>query len=389
VPSQFPIPRFLLVIFLTFALVARFSLAADGQSPKKLSPEDRTEVNALLQKYRSAGSDFKKKQEICDKVLAFGPAAAPLINAVVERDLQAEYNKYSGKFQSQAVAVARQKTAKVDMMKVVALRVAAHELQKLGEGFTKEVIVEKIDPLVVKLKQVFIVEPSEVLNKSPDLQAQRKKLETFGEMRDRCRALMPLPPVKHVAKKGGAKNSGKANAEKSSPDKPVAEKDSEKSPPSFATALQSDEEIAASMATPQDARTRSVMAMNAKIAENLDPEEARAILELNLTRTLLGLPALVIDLRLCEAAREHSQDMDRLKFFSHESPVPGKRSFVDRAKLVGATANAENIFAGTSSGKSANEGWFHSPGHHRNQMGNAMRVGVGRSGTYFTQMFGS
>jgi uncharacterized protein YkwD len=158
-------------------------------------------------------------------------------------------------------------------------------------------------------------------------------------------------------------------------------------PASFESILQSEEETAASLAIPQDPRTRSILAMNVKLAENLDPEEARAILELNLSRTLLGLPALAIDLRLCEAAREHSQDMERLKFFSHESPVPGKKTFGDRAKLVGATASAENIYAGATSGKSAHEGWF--PGHHRNQMGNATRVGVGRSGTHFTQMFGS
>ncbi len=114
--------------------------------------------------------------------------------------------------------------------------------------------------------------------------------------------------------------------------------------------------------------------MNARLAEKLDPEEARAILALNLARNLLGLPALAIDLRLCEAAREHSQDMERLKFFSHESPVPGKKSFGDRAKLAGTTASAENIYAGAKSGKSAHAGWFHSPGHHKNQMGNSSRV---------------
>jgi uncharacterized protein YkwD len=110
---------------------------------------------------------------------------------------------------------------------------------------------------------------------------------------------------------------------------------------------------------------------------------------LNLDRNLLGLQPLAIDLKLCEAARDHSKDMERLKFFSHESPVPGKMSFTDRAKLFGATASGENIFAGITNGKSAHEGWFHSPGHHRNQMGHSTRVGIGRSGTYFTQMFGS
>src|SRR5208337_1044126 len=99
--------------------------------------------------------------------------------------------------------------------------------------------------------------------------------------------------------------------------------------------------------------------------------------------------ALAIDLSLCEAAREHSQDMERLHFFSHESPVPGKKTPWDRAKLAGTTASGENIFNGSTSGKAADEVWFHSPGHHKNQMGNFARVGVGRSGVYFTQMFGN
>lgn len=132
-----------------------------------------------------------------------------------------------------------------------------------------------------------------------------------------------------------------------------------------------------------------MLSANARLAEKLDPEEARAILELNLARNLLGLPALLIDLNLCAAARSHSADMEKLHFFSHESPVEGKKTPSDRAKLFGTRADAENIFMGSTSGKSAHEGWFRSPGHHRNQMSNQVRVGVGRNGKYFTQMFGN
>jgi uncharacterized protein YkwD len=374
-------------LLLAIATGGRFVLAADSQwAQKSLSAEDRTTVNGLLQKYRGAGGDLEKKQDICLKVLAIGPAAAPLMLTAVERDLQPELRKYSTKFQSQAAVAARQKAAKVDLNRVMETRVAVHDLQKLGDGFTHELIVEKIDPVVQKLKAALVLDRTEVLNKSPDLQSERKKLESYAAMWERCHALMPAPPLKQGPKKGGQKNS---NAEKPSSAKTGSETESHDKamPASFESILQSEEETAASLAIPQDPRTRSILAMNVKLAENLDPEEARAILELNLSRTLLGLPALAIDLRLCEAAREHSQDMERLKFFSHESPVPGKKTFGDRAKLVGATASAENIYAGATSGKSAHEGWF--PGHHRNQMGNATRVGVGRSGTHFTQMFGS
>jgi uncharacterized protein YkwD len=382
-------------ILLVFGAACRNDCAADSpasslNTAKKLSADDRAAVNGLLQKYRAAGSDVEKKQEICLKVLAIGPAAAPLMLAAVERDLQPEMRKYLTKFQAQAVAAARQKAAKVDLNQVMAMRVAVHDLQKLGDAFTKEVIVEKIEPVVQKLKAALLLDRGEVLEKSPELKTERKKLESYAEMYERCRTLLPTQPTKQVPKKAGSNgNPARGVPANSSPNNGLAERKTIDQPASLASYFQGEEELAASLAIPQDPRTRSILAMNAKLAENLDPEEARAIMELNLTRTLLGLPAMAIDLRLCEAAREHCQDMERLKFFSHESPVEGKKSFVDRARLVGATASGENIFTGTSSGKSAHEGWFHSPGHHRNQMGNATRVGVGRSGTLFTQMFGS
>ena len=339
------------------------SAVAAQKSPLSLSPEHRGEVNRLLQEYRAAGKDMEKKQEICGKVVAIEPAAVRLMLAAVERDLQPQLRKYSAKFQAQAAAAAKRKVGEVDLNEVITMRKTVHDLQKLGDGFTKEVIVEKIDPTVQKLRAAFVLDRSEVLDKSPDLQAARKKLEGLGQMWEQCQAKLPPPPA----------TEGQDNA----------------APVSFKAYLQGEEELAASLAIPQDPQTRAVLAMNARMAEKIDPEEARAILALNLTRNLLGLPALAIDLALCEAAREHSQDMERLKFFSHQSPVPGKTTPADRAKLAGTTASGENIYAGQRSGKSAHEGWFHSPGHHKNQMGNFSRVGVGRSGTYFTQMFGS
>jgi uncharacterized protein YkwD len=363
-----PLPRLrfaiLASIFLALSPVLPLARAVSGQKqPLSLAPENRNEVNRLLQEYRSAGNDLQKKQEISLKVLAADPAAARLMLSAVERDLQPLLRKYSSKFQAQAAAAAKRKVGRVDPKRVLETRIAIHDLQKLGDGFTKQVIVEKIDPAVQRLRSAFILDPSEVLEKSPDLQTERKKLAGLGQIWEQCQAR--LPPS------SGAESQTKAT------------------PVRFESYLRGEEELAALLAIPQDPRTRSVLAMNAKLSEKLDREEAQAILSLNLTRNLLGLPALVIDLRLCEAARGHSSDMERLKFFSHESPVAGKKTFGERAKQMGTTASGENIFAGASSGKSADEGWFHSPGHHRNQMGNFSRVGVGRSGTYFTQMFGS
>jgi uncharacterized protein YkwD len=139
---------------------------------------------------------------------------------------------------------------------------------------------------------------------------------------------------------------------------------------------------------PMDADTRRVLALNAQLAARLDPEEARCVLDLNLTRNLLGLDALQIDLALTAAARDHCQDMETLDFFSHESPVEGKKSPQDRAERFKTSASAENIAMGTLDGAVANKMWWHSPGHHRNMLGDHERVGVGKHGRHWTEMFG-
>ena len=71
--------------------------------------------------------------------------------------------------------------------------------------------------------------------------------------------------------------------------------------PSFAKYLQGEEESAISEATPMDPVTRATLDANARLAPQIDPEEARCILAANHTRNVLGLSALAIDLKLCAA----------------------------------------------------------------------------------------
>jgi uncharacterized protein YkwD len=134
-----------------------------------------------------------------------------------------------------------------------------------------------------------------------------------------------------------------------------------------------------------------VLEANRKTAagENVPEAEARGIEEANLWRLLVGLNALVLDPKLCEAARDHSKDMAEKGFFDHESPVPGKTTPWDRARNFGTSASAENIFAGSPDPSSANKGWFHSPGHHKNLFAAGHnRIGLGNHGGHWTQMFG-
>lgn len=134
-----------------------------------------------------------------------------------------------------------------------------------------------------------------------------------------------------------------------------------------------------------------VLEKNRKIAEDDEvPEaEARGIEEANLWRLLVGLNALELDPKLCDAARDHSKDMAEQGFFAHDSPVPGKRTPWDRAKNFGTTASGENIYAGSANPSGANKGWFFSPGHHKNMFGGGhRRIGLGNHDRHWTQLFG-
>ena len=335
--------------------------AAKSKAPK-LPQDQLREVNRLLSEYRGAGKDLEKKQEICQKVLDMGPAAAELMSATVERDIRPQLRRYSAKFQQQAALLAKKKVRDIDLNEVVQLRRTVLGLQKRGDGFTKEAIQREGDPALKKLETIFVIERGAVLEPSEDLQADRKRLVSQGRLWQECQAKLPQPAVE----------------EGEDPPKP----------PDFEQYLQGDERLAAAMVTPMDLKTRAILAANSRLGEKLDPEEARTVLALNLTRNLLGLSALVVDLKLTEAARDHSHDMETRKFFAHESPVEGKKTPWDRAKRFGTSASGENIVMGVHDGRAANEAWFHSPGHHKNMLGDHVRVGVGRSGVYFTELFG-
>ena len=134
-----------------------------------------------------------------------------------------------------------------------------------------------------------------------------------------------------------------------------------------------------------------IMKENDKIAakENIPDDEREGIREVNDWRLLLGLNALLIDSKLCGASRGHSEDMDKHKFFAHESPVAGKKTPWDRAANEGTKASGENIYMGSTAPTAANKGWFYSPGHHKNMFkGSHNTIGLGRHGKHWTQMFG-
>jgi uncharacterized protein YkwD len=112
---------------------------------------------------------------------------------------------------------------------------------------------------------------------------------------------------------------------------------------------------------------------------------------LNGERDILGLRPLELEEKLSDAAEGHSKDMARLGFFAHDSPVPGKKTPWDRAKVAEfkGRASGENIYMGSASPQAAYNAWFASDGHRFIMMASGPNVlGVGIAGSHWTMMTG-
>ncbi len=113
---------------------------------------------------------------------------------------------------------------------------------------------------------------------------------------------------------------------------------------------------------------------------------------LNEFRSLFALTPLRLEEKLSDAALGHSKDMAAMGFFAHQSPVKGKKSPGDRARLAGFKHrwSGENIFMGSSSPVSAYNAWFGSDGHRFIMFANGPNlIGIGPHGNHWTMMTGS
>lgn len=113
---------------------------------------------------------------------------------------------------------------------------------------------------------------------------------------------------------------------------------------------------------------------------------------LNEQRAVIGLHPLLLEERLSAAAGDHSSDMKTLGFFAHTSPVNGKKSPADRARIAKFAGRwtGENIFMGSASPTAAYNAWFGSDGHRFVMFtrGGSNVVGVGVVGGHWTMMNG-
>lgn len=271
-----------------------------------------------------------------------------------------------------AATVQKQRLGKDGQARVEALRSTARGVSR-RDDLSKDRIVRELDPIVAELQGLLLPTLDQVLAVEPDLGPGLDRLRSARTELAEWHALYATmlegfdlhPDVqKHLEKHPV-------------PDPPPA-------PEGVATTA-TEWLLLGLPLTPRDRRT---LQENDLLRAAMDGEEFAGTRALNTLRYLLGLPMLRIDSKLGDAARDHSDDMVRLSFFDHSSPVPGKRSFADRASRFGTSANSENIATGHENGEGAIRGWWYSPGHHRNMLGNHVRTGLGRSGTMWTQLFG-
>lgn len=348
-------------------LAAIVPARADAPTRSPAAASQVAEAQKLLAELKKSTTAPERKKAIYDALLALGDDGPRLLAVQCERDFKPKYAAYLSKLErgaSDALKAGWKGKGNIEAQ-INALRKTVMDVSK-AEPLTKEMIHEKSDPARKKLEEMLSITPEGVFAAQPELKKDRQELLDIASAWHR--AVEKVPQERHKALGAAAANA---------PDPEAVEKD-----------LSAKEELAAMMATPMSKGDRAVLLANAPLAEKLDPEEAQGILILNLLRIRLGIGALAIDPKLVDAARGHSKDMKEKNFFAHESPVPGKETPWKRAQLAGTSAHAENIFMGGSTGASAIEAWWYSPGHHKNMLGSHSRVGLGRYETHWTQMFG-
>lgn len=164
--------------------------------------------------------------------------------------------------------------------------------------------------------------------------------------------------------------------------------------PPMATRRTPGPHTAARRAPARAARPRATarLAAAAAVPVKVLAAEDAAVRFTNAQRAQHGCTALRVDPLLRAAARAHSADMHRRRYFAHDSPdgrTPG-----DRNKAAGyAVPRAENIAAGYATARAVVQGWMNSPGHRANILDcslKAVGIGVeyGQGGPWWTEDFG-
>ena len=114
----------------------------------------------------------------------------------------------------------------------------------------------------------------------------------------------------------------------------------------------------------------------------------------NIQRVKYGKKPFIHSKALEKAAHSHSKDMVKHNFFSHKSPVEGKRTLNERLSFVGInnSYSAENIFDNfeknptyLSLASKLVDGWMKSSGHRRNILNEKFNY-LGCGGYYYENL---
>lgn len=334
--------------------LANLSLAIGLCGFLRAAPAASDELLAALQTCIETG---KSAEPLIEQLDELPPAELKKLTGEVEKAWPKVRDLYLNALAATAKSISSGPEKNKNQGRIRELRDQFQSVYRLDENAMKPLLKTKSMPAVEELRQLMIPEASQVIKAGGDkLAALRHGASSLGTFRDAV-LNTDLSTIEADAMKTLAEAEKKAADDISGISRDALK----------------------------------VLQANAKIAEKeeVPEEEAKGIEECNLWRLLVGLNACVLDPKLCDAARDHSTDMAEEGFFAHESPVPGKKTPWDRAGNFGTTASGENIYMGSASSHSANEGWFYSPGHHKNMFSPGQnRIGLGQHGSHWTQMFG-
>ncbi len=120
-------------------------------------------------------------------------------------------------------------------------------------------------------------------------------------------------------------------------------------------------------------------------------EEREEVRITNNYRLMMGRDALEIDPRIVDSCRGHCQEMVKLGYFAHESPVAANKMPADRLKNAGYDGPCgENISLSFEAPAATHLAWYNSAPHHRNILGpDWFAMGTGKEAPYWTQEFGA
>jgi len=341
-------------------------------------------LGALMRQLRSPDSDWLAREETVAALIEHHGAegakqAARYALERLEADRERwerDRERYHRHFDKSAPLAVPALSVKKSEEEIERLRAEARAVSA-REPLEKQHVVEEIDPKLARLGELLLVNPDQVLAFDPKLEAERLELVfALDGLRD-WHSLWQQAADGWIRLEPATAGAGAGL---------------KREPPADPDPLQDEVDLAEGwsclLATPMTERDRAILLQNRAAAGDCLPEEYEGILFHNLIRIQLGLHAQALDPKLCAAGRDHSKDMKELGFFAHESPVEGKKSPGDRAARFGTSAGAENIAMGMRSPRDAIMAWWHSPGHHKNMLGGADRIGLGHFESYWTEMFG-